>query len=82
MKNPIDKLDLVQYYLDRVQKQIWTEVRIMSYRQEIIEDGQKFLKEYLDSSPEEQSKIFWLLEGIRIGKQMEKPSKEEEKAVV
>ena len=82
MKNPIDKLDLVQYYLDRVQKQIWTEVRIMSYRQEIIEDGQKFLKEYLDSSPEEQSKIFWLLEGICIGKQMEKPSKEEEKAVV
>ena len=82
MENSIDKLDLVQYYLDRVQKQIWTEVRIMSFRQEIIEDGQKFLKEYLDSSPEEQSKIFWLLEGIRIGKQMEKPSKEGETVVV
>ena len=54
----------------------------MTFREQIIEDGQRFLQDYLDSSPEEQSKIFWLLEGIRIGKQIEKPVDDEKRAVV
>ena len=53
----------------------------MTFREQIIEDGQRFLQDYLDSSPEAQSKIFWLLEGIRIGKQIEKPVDDEKKVV-
>ena len=54
----------------------------MGFRKQVLEDGQKFLNDFLSSSPEEQKKIFWLLEGIRIGRQMDKPEERKERQAV
>lgn len=44
-----------------------------TYREEVIDEGKKFLDGFLNGTTEEKAKIFWLLEGIKIGKQLNEP---------